>query len=241
MRRTLLVVVGVVALSGCSIGGGDTYQGVEAPNRGVTVQATGTAKVVPDGVIFQFSVTALDASAEDATNQVADLADKARNVLDDRDVDDKDISSQNVSVSEEIKYNPDGSQESLGYRATQSFVVTIRDEDESGRIVQDVIAAVGDGIRVDGVTPTVLDNEDALEEAREDAVKNAKVKADDYADLLGVDLGDVQSISEVSSPVLMGRIATAESGVDSAAKDIQIDLGEQDVTVTIEVRWSIKQ
>ena len=241
MRRTLLVVVGVVALSGCSIGGGDTYQGVEAPNRGVTVQATGTAKVVPDGVIFQFSVTALDASAEDATNQVADLADKARNVLDDRDVDDKDISSQNVSVSEEIKYNPDGSQESLGYRATQSFVVTIRDEDESGRIVQDVIAVVGDGIRVDGVTPTVLDNEDALEEAREDAVKNAKVKADDYADLLGVDLGDVQSISEVSSPVLMGRIATAESGVDSAAKDIQIDLGEQDVTVTIEVRWSIKQ
>lgn len=241
MRKPLFVLVSAVALAGCSIGGGDTYQGVEAPNRGVTVQATGTAKVVPDGVIFQFAVTNLGESAESVTNVVADLADKAREVLDNADIDDKDIASQSISVNEEIQYNPDGSQNSLGYRAVQSFVVIIREEDEAGTIVQDVIAAVGDGIRVDGVTPTVLDNEDALNDAREDAVDKAKAKAEDYADLLGIDLGEVQSVSEVSSPVLMGRIATAESGMDSAAKDIQVDLGEQDVTVTIEVRWGIKK
>ena len=240
MRKTLLVLVGVVVLAGCSIGGGDTYQGVEAPNRGVTVQATGTTKVVPDGVIFQFAVTNLGESAEGATNEVADLADKAREVLDEAGVDDKDIASQSISVNEEIKYNPDGSQESLGYRATQSFVVTIREEDEAGTIVQDVIAAVGDGIRVDGVTPTVLDNEDALNDAREDAVDNAKAKAEDYADLLGIDLGEVQSISEISSPSVFAPTAREEMAIGAVQKDIQIDLGEQDVTVTIEVRWSIK-
>jgi len=241
MRKPLLVLVSAVALAGCSIGGGDTYQGVEAPNRGVTVQATGTAKVVPDGVIFQFAVTNLGESAESATNQVADLADKAREVLDNADIDDKDIATQSILVNEEIQYNPDGSQESLGYRATQSFVITIREEDEAGAIVQDVIAAVGDGIRVDVVTPTVLDNEDALNDARQDAVDNAQDKAEDYADLLGIDLGEVQSISEVSSPVVMRPIATAEAGMDSANKEIQVDLGEQDVTVTIEVRWAIKK
>ena len=241
MRRTLFIVVGAVALAGCSIGGGDTYQGVEAPNRGVTVQATGTAKVVPDGVIFQFAVTNVGQSAEAATNEVADLADKAREVLDNADIDDKDIASQSISVNEEIKYNPDGSQESLGYRATQSFIVTIREEDEAGTIVQDVIAAVGDGIRVDGVTPTVLDNEDALNDAREDAVNSARTKAEDYADLLGIELGEVQSVSEVSSPVLTRPVAIAESTMDSAGKEIQVDLGEQDVTVTIEVRWGIQK
>lgn len=240
MRKTLLVLVGAIVLAGCSIGGGDTYQGVEAPNRGVTVQAAGTAKVVPDGVIFNFAVTNLGESAESATDEVAKLADKAREVLDNADIDDKDIASQSISVNEEIKYNPDGSQESLGYRATQSFVVTIREEDEAGTIVQDVIAAVGDGIRVDGVTPTVLDNEDALDDAREDAVNNARTKAEDYADLLGIDLGEVQSVSEVSSPVLTRPVAIAESTMDSAGKEIQVDLGEQDITVTIEVRWSIK-
>ncbi len=240
MRKTLLVLVGAIVLAGCSIGGGDTYQGVEAPNRGVTVQATGTAKVVPDGVIFNFAVTNLGESAESATDEVAKLADKAREVLDNADIDDKDIASQSISVNEEIKYNPDGSQESLGYRATQSFVVTIREEDEAGTIVQDVIAAVGDGIRVDGVTPTVLDNEDALDDAREDAVNNARTKAEDYVDLLGIDLGEVQSVSEVSSPVLTRPVAIAESTMDSAGKEIQVDLGEQDITVTIEVRWSIK-
>ena len=240
MRKTLLVLVGAVALAGCSIGGGDTYQGVEAPNRGVTVQATGTTKVVPDGVIFQFAVTNLGESAEGATNEVADLADKAREVLDEAGVDDKDIASQSISVNEEIKYNPDGSQESLGYRATQSFVVTIREEDEAGTIVQDIIAAVGDGVRVDGVTPTILDNQDALNDAREDAVDNAKAKAEDYADLLGIDLGEVQSISEISSPSVFAPTAREEMAIGAVQKDIQIDLGEQDVTVTIEVRWSIK-
>lgn len=240
MRKTLLVLVGVVVLAGCSIGGGDTYQGVEAPNRGVTVQATGTTKVVPDGVIFQFAVTNLGESAEGATNEVADLADKAREVLDEAGVDDKDIASQSISVNEEIKYNPDGSQESLGYRAAQSFVVTIREEDEAGTIVQDVIAAVGDGVRVDGVTPTILDNEDALNDAREDAVDNAKAKAEDYADLLGIDLGEVQSISEISSPSVFAPTAREEMAIGAVQKDVQIDLGEQDVTVTIEVRWSIK-
>lgn len=241
MRKPPLVLVSVVALAGCSIGGGDTYQGVEAPNRGVTVQATGTAKVVPDGVIFQFAVTNLGESSESATNVVADLADKAREVLDNADIDDKDIASQSISVNEEIQYNPDGSQKSLGFRATQSFVVTIREEGDAGTIVQDVISAVGDGIRVDGVTPTVLDNEDALNDAREDAVDNAKAKAEDYADLLGIDLGEVQSVSEVSSPVIMRPIANAETGMDSSNKEIQVDLGEQDVTVTIEVRWGIKK
>jgi uncharacterized protein YggE len=241
MRKQLLALIGVVSLAGCSFGGGDTYQGVEAPNRGVTVQATGTAKVVPDAVIFQFAVTALAPSAEEATREVAVSADRAREVLDDADIEDKDVASQNVSVNEEIRYNPDGSQESLGYRAIQSFVVTIRDEDESGQIVQDVIAAVGNRIRVDSVMPTVLDNQAALEDARKDAVNNAKTKARDYVDLLGVDLGDVQSIAEVSSPVMMGRIAASESSMDSAVKSIEIDLGEQDVTVTIEVRWAIKK
>jgi uncharacterized protein YggE len=71
-------------------------------------------------------------------------------------------------------------------------------------------------------------------------VNNARTKAEDYADLLGIDLGEVQSVSEVSSPVLTRPVAIAESTMDSAGKEIQVDLGEQDITVTIEVRWSIK-
>jgi uncharacterized protein YggE len=56
---------------------------------------------------------------------------------------------------------------------------------------------------------------------------------------LDVDLGDVQSVVEVTSPVTFEPRAVGESADSSMAK-IDIDLGTQEVSVTVEVRWSLK-
>ena len=240
-RKKYLLVGGVLAsmtLAGCSIGG-DTFNGVESPNRGVTVQATGTAEVVPDSVALAFSVTALAESNEEAVRQVAELADKARESLRESGIDDDEIASRTVTAYPEYQYDADGKQSLVGYRATQSFDVDIDDAENAGSVVDALVAAVGNGLQIESVTPEVGDNEDALEAARESAIRNARDKADDYADLLGVDLGDVQSVVEVTSPVTFQPRAVGESADASMAK-IDVDLGTQEVSVTVEVRWSLK-
>ena len=239
-KKSLLVgaVFGSIVLAGCSIGG-DTFTGVESPNRGVTVQATGTAEVVPDSVLLMFSVTALADSSEDAVQEVADLADKARESLRSSDIDDDNIQTRTVSTYPEYQYGADGSQTLVGYRATQSFVVDIDDAEAAGSVVDALVSAVGNGLQIESVTPEVGDNEDALEAARESAIGNAREKAEDYADLLDVDLGDVQSVVEVTSPVTFQPRAVGESADASTAK-IDVDLGLQEVSVTVEVRWSLK-
>jgi uncharacterized protein YggE len=241
IRKKSLLVGGVavsMVLAGCSIGG-DTFNGVESPNRGVTVQATGTAEVVPDSVSLKFSVTAVAESNEEAVNAVATLADAARKSLSDSGIADDEIQSRTVMTYPEYRYDGDGSQTLVGYRATQSFAVQIDDADNAGEVVDALVAAVGDGLQVESVTPEVGDNEEALEAARQSAVRNAREKAEDYADLLDVDLGEVQAVIEVTSPITFEPRAVSESA-DASVGNIDIDLGVQEVSVTVEVRWSLK-
>ena len=125
-RISRLVTVSLVGLStlllaGCSIGGGDTYTGVPVGTDGVTVQGTGSVKVVPDGVAFSFSITLLAESTQGAVSSVAKAADEARSALIDAGVDEKDIATQSASVYPEYTYGSDGSQTLKGYRATQNL------------------------------------------------------------------------------------------------------------------------
>lgn len=233
------VATGSVLLAGCSIGGGDTYNGVAVPNDGLTVQGTGSVKVVPDGVAFNFSVSVIAESTELAVTQTASAAENARTALKDAGVDDADIATQSVSVYPEYAYASDGSQSLKGYRGTQSFAVTIRDTKSAGEIVDAVVAAAGDDMQISSVMPVLIDTEDAANDAREKAIDVAKVKAKDYADLLDVDLGDVLVISEVSAPSGVTPVMARDSmAVETGAKT-QIDLGVQEVSVTVEVRWAI--
>lgn len=210
-------------------------------DRGVTVQATGTIKVVPDGVSFNFSVTAMTDSTKTAVSQTSDVAAKVRDALDAQGVDKEDIATQNVTVYPEYNYLSDGSSTLKGYRGQQIFVVTIRDAEKAGDVVDAVVAAGGNALQISSVTPTLLDTDAAAEDARDKAVSIAQSKAEAYAELLGVDLGDVVYVTEVAAPANFVPNVMDDKAVGAAeSAPTQIDLGLQEVSVTIEVRWSLK-
>ena len=167
-------------------------------------------------------------------------AEKVRAALDAAGVANDDIATQNVSVYPEYASSTTGTQTLTGYRAQQIFTVTLRDTAKAGEVVDAVIAAGGNSLQVYGVTPTLLDTDAAVAQAREAAIKSAKSKAKDYASLVDAGLGSVVYISEVASPsspvpMLAGDSATASAPM---AKTV-INLGTQDVSVTVEVRWSL--
>ena len=134
-----------------------------------------------------------------------------------------------------------GTQTLSGYRAQQVFTVTLRDTAKAGEVVDSVIAAGGNSLQVYGVTPTLLDTDAAVAQAREAAIKSAKEKAKDYAGLVDGDLGSVVYVTEItspSSPVPM-RVGDAGSAELSMTKTV-VNLGTQEVSVTVEVRWSLE-
>ena len=116
--------------------------------------------------------------------------------------------------------------------------MTIKNAANAGAVVDAVVAAGGDNLQVNGVSPFVLDASKATESARAAAVKNAKAKATSYAKLLGVKLGRVEYLNETSSPSIAPPMYMASAKEVSADATV-IDLGQQDVTVTIVIRWSL--
>ena len=227
---TVSAVAGVVALA-IPANGADTTN-----TRYITVTGVGTISVVPDAVRFNATVSSLASTNAAALSSASKSAAAVRAALKDAGIATKDIRSANISVYPEYNWTQESGTKITGYRASQSFDVLVRKAADAGTIIEAVVTAGGDNVQLGGVIPTTLNPAVATEEARAAAVANARSKASSYAKLLGTSIGKVLFLEEQSSPIYSSPFPMAKAEADSA---VQIDLGEQDVTVTITVRWAL--
>ncbi len=229
---TIAAVAGVVALAIPANGSGTTA------DRYLTVTGVGTISVVPDAVRFNATVSVLGSTNAAALSSASKSSAAVRAALKAKGIAVKDIRSANISVYPEYNWTQEAGTKITGYRASQSFDVLIRKAADAGSIIEAVVTAGGDNVQLGGVIPTTINPSVATEDARAAAVANAKSKATSYAKLLGTSIGKVLFLEEQSSPIYSSPFPSAKAGAADAAA-IEIDLGEQDVTVTITVRWAL--
>jgi uncharacterized protein YggE len=239
MKSNLLKRVGITAVAASLVGGlllAPPGSAATTPSRYITISADGTVQVAPDAVRINAAVSFVGTTSKEAMATVATSAAAVRAAFLLNGVAAKDIATQSVSIYPEYNYTQDKGQVLIGYRATQNFVVIVRAAGTAGTIVDAIVTAGGDNLQVSGVTPYVLDSSKATLAARTAAVKSAKAKASSYASLLGVKLGKVNYLIENSSPVSYPPIMAVAK---DAAGATQIDLGLQDVTVSITIQWAL--
>ncbi|MFM8266256.1 MAG: SIMPL domain-containing protein [Acidimicrobiia bacterium] len=234
MRTIVVLVVSAIALSAC----GETVNiGENGVAQGITVQATGTADVVPDAVQISLAVSVLAETNDVALAQASASADVVRETLLDMKIDEADFATQGLSVNPEYTYTEAEGQKIVGYRSTQIFDVLVRDAANAGAVIDAVISKGGATVSVNSTYPVVNDATSGSVAAREDAVANARAKAEAYAELLGVKLGDIVYLTEINAPTNVVVAKSSDAMAEGAAT--QIDLGTQEVTVTVEVRWKL--
>ena len=208
-----------------------------AATRYITVKAQGTVQVTPDAVRISASANNVAESSKEALAATAKSSAAIRAALKSSKIDSKDIATQSISVFPEYKYTNDGGSTLVGYRATQSFSITVRMATSAGAVVDSIIEAAADSAQINSVSPFVLDSTKSSEAARSVAVKNAKARALSYAKLLGVKLGKINYLVEESAPSSPTPIyASAKAEADTTI----VDLGQQDVTVSITAQWLIQ-
>jgi uncharacterized protein YggE len=213
---------------------------VPASGTVLDVSATGRTTRVPDvatirsGVVTQ-NATAAVALSENATRMARVLA-----ALKKAGVAPRDIATSNVSLSPQYRYGNNVPPVITGYQATNTVSVRFRDVAKSGAILN---ALVKEGAnQIDGPNLS-LDNPDAaLDEARIEAVKIARARAETYARAAGMSVARIVSIGEggenAGSPPPMPQFRAMKAMADSAPT--QIASGETDVTVTLNVRFLLK-
>ena len=205
--------------------------------RYITVSAEGSVKVIPDAVRLNATVSVVLGTSTEALAATSTSSAAVRAALVANGVATRDIATQSLTIYPEYSYTPDKSPVIIGYRGSQSFDVIIHNAKSAGMVVDAVVSAGGNQLQLNGVTPFVIDSTKATSSARTNAVKNAKVKASSYASLLGEKLGKVNYLIETSSPTLSPPPMRYAAAVPGAT---QVDLGQQDVTVSITIQWALR-
>jgi len=205
-------------------------------SRLITVSATGYAYAEPDQARLSSGVTTEAATAAAA---LAANSEKMKGVvagLKESGIDAKDIQTSNFSVNPRYTSPRDGAPAVIdGYSVSNQVEVLVRDLTSLGGLL-DKLVGLGAN-QMNGLTFIVSKAETLKDEARKDAVANARRRAELLAAAAGAEVGEVVSIAEEVGyggphPMAMARAAKAESA--------PIEGGTETLEARVTVTWKLK-
>jgi len=240
----LVLVLGIVGLSGCDSGSSVSGQisglNLNGQQQGIWVSGQGKVTAVTDIATLRLGVQAQAASVADAQAQAASAMDKVMTALTSNGVAKKDIQTQNFNITKLTRYDDKTQTEVvIGYQVTNTVTAKIRDTSRAGVIIDDVAVAGGDLTRIDGIDFSIDDPTAYYTDARKLAMADAKAKANQLAQLAGVTLGNATYITENSySPPIASPFAFEAKAV--GAPTTPISPGEAEINATVQVTFAIK-
>lgn len=234
------LLVGAFAI-GLSLGGGSTaqaataagqQQGVPSTTGRITVTGTGTVTGTPNQLVLSMGVQVTGGSVSGALAQANEATDRVTAALKGLGVASADIQTSGLSIYPSYTGR---SQVPTGYQVTESLTATLRQLDKAGQQIQAAADSGGNAITVSNVSLNLTDDGPLLAVARANAMKDARVKAEQFARAAGEQLGEIISITPSSSTPVFDPMAKASAG--SAA--VPISPGSQQVSVSVTVVYAV--
>jgi uncharacterized protein len=200
-----------------------------------TADGTGKATGIPDTAQLSIGVTKTAATVTDAQNQTNAAANKIIVDLKGLGVEEKNIKTTNYSINPNYDYSK-GGQNIAGYTVTQNLEVKITPIETTNKAID---AVTVDGANLVGGINFVFDEKtqkDLENQARTEAVKTAKEKAENLAKATGIRLGKIVDVQESNSytprPIMMAKSLEA-----NGAGDTQLQPGENSISITITLSY----
>ncbi|HEX74459.1 MAG TPA: SIMPL domain-containing protein [Dehalococcoidia bacterium] len=232
---SLALVLAIVGLCGCAT---PAQVNLVSQQEGIQVTGEGEAMAVPDIATLRLGIAAQAATVAEAQMQATEAMTKVMDSLIDNGVAENDIQTQYFNIRQVTKWNREREEEVvIGYRVTNKVTAKIRDIDKAGAIIDAVVEAGGDLTRIDGISFSVDESTAYYEEARQKAMADAKVKAEQLAELAGVTLGKPTYISEgIPYPIYPRDYMYETAG---AVPETPISPGEMELRLTVQVFYAI--
>lgn len=224
-------------------------QQVSGQQSGIWVSGVGKLSVEPDLVDFRVGVDTMGETVAEANGAASEAMAAIVAVLKASGIEDKDIRTSRFNIRPEYDYREttvDGvrtsSQVLVGYNVRNTVTVKVRDLEGLPALVDDVVTAGGDNIRVDSVEFTVEDPDARMDELRELAVADATAKAAHMAELAGVTLGELTYLSEGSAPSYPSPFAApAAFAMEARASAApSFSAGEIELSLAVQASFAIE-
>lgn len=214
----------------------------EQPRRVITVTGEGEAAVAPDMAIVNLTVLREGETAREALDAGnAAMADVLA-ALREAGIADRDLQTAGFGIAPQYVYPENGENGEgpriTGYQVTNSLSVRVRELDDLGGLLD---RAVSLGVNQGGdILFTNDDPASAMDEARRDAVEDARNRAETLTEAAGIGLGDIVRIDESvqqAPPMPMMRAEMARSLSADAA--VPVAAGENTYSVSVTITWEL--
>ena len=205
------------------------------PPAAISVTGEATLSAPPDLAEVDGGVTSDAKTAREASEANNAAMGKVLLALKSAGINEKDFQTSRLSLQPQSAPGRTGPSAIVGYRASNRVTIRLHDVTKVASVIDTMVGAGANDIG--GINFMVSQASKLLDDAREQAVADARRKAEIYAKAAGVTLGAPLSITEGGSPGPMPFRKMA-AGMAAGAPVAQ---GEETLAITVSVSWAIKQ
>ena len=219
---------------------------VAAGNTLLTLSAEGRSNRTPDLAVFSAGVTSQGKTAGEALSANSADMNKVITALKRAGIADRDIQTSNLSLNpiyQPQRPMPDGTVEPaqpkiIGYQVYNTVNVRQRNLAQFGRVLDTLVAAGAN--QINGPNFQMDDPDAATDEARTQAMKKARARANLYASAAGLKVLRILAISESGGYVPQPQVMYSRAAMaDGMEKSTPVAAGEVSLISTVTVLFEL--
>jgi uncharacterized protein YggE len=205
----------------------------QALDRLVTVTGEATVSVAPDAAVIRIGVSSIGKTAREASDANAKKMTAVLAAFRNSGIAERDVQTSRLSLQPQYDPNKAGPARLLGFQVTNQVTVKIRDIDKVAAILDNAIAAGAN--EMSGIEFVVSEQSKLLDQARDEAIADAKRKATLYTEAAGGKLGKVVSITEEGASTPPRPVAQFRAAAMPVAP------GERELRAVVSVSYELTE
>jgi uncharacterized protein YggE len=208
----------------------------DKPVPQINVSGEGKVTAVPDQAMISVSVDTKGNKSADVKKQNDAAVEKVIQAIKAHKLPKEDVQTQRIALNPVYDYE----KKKYSYNATQTINILLKDLNQYDGLMEDLVDA---GInRISNVEFRSSKADQLKTDARKEAMREAKRKAEDYVSVLGQKVGKAITINDntqVIYPQAMYKMAMAADAEGGGSRDT-LAIGEITVTANVQVAFSLE-
>ena len=241
MKKFLIFGLVSICLMGCACA-------VENIEKGsISVTSEETMELDPTTVKISFSIETKANNAQTATELNKKASQNAINSVKSLiDTNKKEtMKTTSFNIHPEYSYK-DGQNKLIGYRASNTLQVTLKDVEKAGKIISTALANGANS--VSGLQFILDETNDACNSLIQKASKNARLRADKVAESIGTSIAGIRRLNTSCSAnqgyrsnfAYMNSKALGAADEMAADNSIPIEVGKNQIRATVSAEFYVK-
>ena len=210
---------------------------------GIWVYGQSKIMIAPDIVEMSIGIESTNKIVSESVKTVSIDHEKLISILLNKGIQENEIKTTRYTINPQYKYTKDGS-ELTGYKVSHYSSFTYREIDKIGDLIDTISygpKSIGDNLRINSINFSIENPEIFESKLRENAIIDAKNKANEIAQFANVILGNPVYISENSPINFTKQIYESDIGIArmAAAPSTEISSGQLTLSFNVNMGFSI--